>query len=82
MSDTQPPQSTPTPTPSAEPHPTGAPPVGAVLDGPTVQHPETPSVESESTVGTGTSIALGCIAGTIVLIIFGLIFLGIVALLD
>jgi hypothetical protein len=53
-----------------------------VLDGPAVQHPETPPAESESTVGTGTSIALGCIAGTIVLIIFGLIFLGIVALLD
>ena len=33
-----------------------------------------PAVE-ESTVGTGTSMALGCIAGTVVLIIFGLLFL-------
>lgn len=29
----------------------------------------------ESTIGTGTSMALGCIAGTVVLIIFGLLFL-------
>ncbi len=29
----------------------------------------------ESTVGTGTAMALGCIAGTVVLIGFGLIFL-------
>lgn len=29
----------------------------------------------ESTIGTGTSMALGCIAGTIVLIGFGLLFL-------
>ena len=33
------------------------------------------SPEEESTVGTGTSMALGCIAGTVVLIIFGLLFL-------
>lgn len=32
----------------------------------------------ESTIGTGTSIALGCIAGTILLVIIGLIFLIIV----
>lgn len=31
--------------------------------------------EDESTIGTGTSMALGCIAGTVVLIIFGLLFL-------
>jgi hypothetical protein len=61
-------------------HPTGAPPVGAVLDSPTVE-PATPG-ESDSTVGTGTSIALGCVVGTIVLIVFGLIFLGIVALFN
>lgn len=30
------------------------------------------------TVGTGTSIALGCLAGTVVLILIGLIFLGVV----
>ena len=29
----------------------------------------------ESTIGTGTSMALGCIAGTVVLIGFGLLFL-------
>lgn len=34
---------------------------------------ETPS--DESTIGTGTSMALGCVAGTVVLIIFGLLFL-------
>ena len=31
--------------------------------------------EDESTIGTGTSMALGCIAGTILLIVFGLLFL-------
>lgn len=30
--------------------------------------------EDESTIGTGTSMALGCIAGTIVLIGVGLLF--------
>jgi len=35
----------------------------------------------ESTIGTGTSIALGCIAGTLLLIVIGLIYLAIVALL-
>ena len=29
----------------------------------------------ESTIGTGTSMALGCIAGTFLLIVFGLLFL-------
>lgn len=29
----------------------------------------------ESTIGTGTSMALGCIAGTVVLIAVGLLFL-------
>lgn len=33
------------------------------------------------TIGTGTSIALGCVAGTIVLIVIGLIYIAIVALL-
>lgn len=36
--------------------------------------PETPQ-EPESTIGTGTSMALGCIAGTVLLIGFGLLFL-------
>ncbi|MCA9834649.1 MAG: hypothetical protein KC435_11930 [Thermomicrobiales bacterium] len=35
----------------------------------------------ESTVGTGTAMALGCVAGTVVLILFGLIFLAVQALL-
>lgn len=35
----------------------------------------TESSAPESTVGTGTAMALGCIAGTVVLIAFGLIFL-------
>lgn len=33
------------------------------------------------TVGTGTSIALGCIAGTMVLVLIGLLFLVILMLL-
>lgn len=36
--------------------------------------------DPDDTVGTGTSIALGCIAGTILLIIIGLIFVAIAAL--
>lgn|GEM_PF-2088436 len=51
---------------------------------PSVTTPETPAAgpdgDPDDTVGTGTSIALGCIAGTILLIIVGLIFLGIAAL--
>ncbi len=39
--------------------------------------PAVSAVEDESTIGTGTSMALGCIAGTVVLIIFGLLFLAI-----
>lgn len=35
---------------------------------------DTPAAE-ESTIGTGTSMALGCIAGTVVLIVIGLLFL-------
>jgi hypothetical protein len=35
--------------------------------------PATP--EDDSTVGTGTSIALGCIAGTMVLIVFAILIL-------
>lgn len=68
--------------PKPELHPTGAPPVGAVLDSPTVPKDATTTESSDSTVGTGTSIALGCVFGTIVLIVIGLIFLGIVALIN
>lgn len=39
-----------------------------------------PTPEDESTVGTGTSLALGCIAATLLLIVLGLILLGISAL--
>lgn len=47
--------------------------------------PAEPPVETTNpalgdTVGTGTSIAIGCIAGTVLLIIIGLIFVGIAAL--
>ena len=63
-----------------EAHPTGAPPAGALLDSPPGE--TSPPAETDSTVGTGTSIALGCVVGTIVLIVFGLIFLGIVALIN
>lgn len=35
------------------------------------------AVRDDTTIGTGTSIALGCIAGTLLLVVIGLIFLGI-----
>lgn len=34
-----------------------------------------PDADTDATVGTGTSIALGCIAGTVLLVIIGLVFL-------
>jgi hypothetical protein len=40
-----------------------------------------PAKDDESTVGTGTSIALGCIAGTVILIVIGLIVIGLIALI-
>jgi predicted lipid-binding transport protein (Tim44 family) len=40
-----------------------------------------PEADPDDTVGTGTSIALGCIAGTLLLIVIGLIFVGILAIL-
>ena len=43
--------------------------------GPNTDVPDAPNQAEESTVGTGTSMALGCIAGTVVLIAFGLLFL-------
>jgi hypothetical protein len=42
---------------------------------------ENPGVENAPTIGTGTSIALGCIAGTVLLIAIGLIYILIVSLL-
>jgi hypothetical protein len=48
---------------------------GSVEDVPVTTDPQAP------TIGTGTSIALGCVAGTIVLIIIGLIYIAIVAIL-
>ncbi len=52
------------------------------LTEPESKEPETPETpeEDDSTVGTGTSMALGCIAGTIVLIVIALLFLAISAL--
>lgn len=42
-----------------------------------------PAVEDpDDTVGTGSAIALGCIAATLLVIVIGLIFLAIVALID
>lgn len=43
--------------------------------------PPTSAQESDETVGTGSAIALGCIAGTLLLIVLGLLFLAAVALL-
>ncbi len=63
-------------------HPTGAPPVGAVLDSRQLPISKSSVEDSETTVGTGTSIALGCVFGTIVLIVIGLIFLVIASLIN
>lgn len=38
--------------------------------------------DPDTTVGTGSAIALGCVAATILLILIGLIFLAIVAILN
>jgi len=40
-----------------------------------------PQPDADDTVGTGTSIALGCIAGTLLLVVIGLIFLLVVWLI-
>lgn len=47
-----------------------------------VEQPE-PVVDDDpsSTVGMGTTLALGCIAGTILLIVIALIYLGLMAVL-
>ena len=39
------------------------------------QQVDSAAEDPESTIGTGTSMALGCVAGTILLIGFGLLFL-------
>lgn len=55
---------------------------------PTVQAPADTELEApvpedpDATVGTGSAIALGCIAATLLLIVIGLVFLGIVAFLN
>lgn len=49
-------------------------PVTAVEDVKTTTTPDSAPAD-ESTIGTGTSMALGCIAGTVLLIVFGLLFL-------
>ena len=61
---------TPQPEEPVEPVSTEVPEVVAPAKTPTEA-----AVEDDSTIGTGTSMALGCIAGTVLLIIFGLIFL-------
>lgn len=38
-------------------------------------------VEDDSTVGTGSAIALGCIAATLLLIVIGLVLLAVFALI-
>jgi len=43
--------------------------------------PPAAGADEESTVGTGTSIALGCVAGTVLLIVLGLIVIGLIALI-
>ncbi len=57
-----------------------APPAGAPqeTDNAGGQSPEA----DEPTIGTGTSIALGCVAGTILLIVIGVLFLLAVMLLN
>ncbi len=50
-------------------------------NGETVSGPdEAIAADDESTVGTGSAIALGCIAGTLLLIVIGLILVAVFAL--
>ncbi len=42
----------------------------------------TPADDPDQTVGTGSAIALGCIAATLLLIVVGVIFLAVVALVN
>jgi hypothetical protein len=56
------------------------PPTGAPQHAETVG--ESQPEAAEPTIGTGTSIALGCVAGTVLLIVIGLVFLLIVMVLN
>jgi hypothetical protein len=47
-------------------------------DAPDADAPKAERPALGDTVGTGTSIALGCLAGTLLLIVIGLIFLVVV----
>jgi hypothetical protein len=49
-------------------------------DAPVESEPATTDAAADPTVGTGSVIALGCIAGTLVLILFGLLFIALTAL--
>lgn len=78
---TEPHHHEPAPAPDREP-------VGPPQDAPPVATAEEPppgtaagAADDDDTVGTGTSIALGCIAGTLLLVVIGLIFLGILFVL-
>ncbi len=42
----------------------------------------TPADDPDQTVGTGSAIALGCIAATLLLIVLGVIFLAVVAMVN
>lgn len=74
---TEPHHHEPAPAPDREPVaiPQDAPPLA------TAEEPPPGTAPDDDTVGTGTSIALGCIAGTLLLVVIGLIFLGIMFVL-
>lgn len=42
---------------------------------PIIAAPEGQTAAEGPTIGTGTSLALGCVAGTVVLIVIGLIYI-------
>lgn len=42
---------------------------------PIIAAPEGQSAAEGPTIGTGTSLALGCVAGTVLLIVIGLIYI-------
>jgi hypothetical protein len=56
---------------------TTSPETGASVEKAAPATPEAPAVDDDVTVGTGSVIALGCIAGTLLLIVIGLLFIGI-----
>jgi hypothetical protein len=51
-------------------------------EAPVTERPEVPdpAVPDDVTVGTGSVIAYGCIAGTLLLILIGLLYLGLIAI--